>query len=396
MTLANERRFMTPLLLLLPMLLGARPADGPSLDAHATVAAGAFDGAGVRTDAGQLLTAELELAPKLRAGAWRFELPLEVSHTETFGAELRETRWSARADAEVRASRAVRLGLEAGVQGAHRPGWPDLYQRQPGGALLATDRHGYVGWRGGARVTLATAPRQQLRLGYRVLAYDFDDDPSFDAELDPGHLVPSDNLQHGVDLSWRYRGRVYEVTVGADYGYRADSLQHARRAGTGSTLGGTTPLQRLHQVEPGVQLEVEPFDGRLDLTLAYGYLVQNDPFAGYYSYAGHHPKAIARFDVTERLAATARAEAWLREYGADGTSATRLESGDRRVDRRFLARAGVRYALTDALGLFCEGEWVRRTTNYADYEPDPVTDAGAAIDWDYTNLKALAGVEWRR
>jgi hypothetical protein len=387
---------MTPLLLILPALLAAKPDVGVSLDARAAVSAGAFDGAGVRTDSGQLLTAEVELDPRLRRGAWTFELPLEAKHTETFGAELPETLYSARADAEYRASRFLTLGLDAGIQGAYRPGWPDLYQRQPGGTLLETDRYGYFGWRSGARVTLAPARHQQLRLGYGLRAYDYVNDAGFDAVLDPNHLTPRDNLQQHVDLSWRYHQRAWELTVGIDYAYRADGEQHARNAGTGSTAGGTNPLQRLHEAEPGLQLELEPFDGRLDLTVGYGYQVQNDPFAGYYSYSGHHPRLAARITVTEKLSATARVEAWLREYGDDGTSATRLESGDRRNDRRTLVRGGLRYAFTEALGVFGEAEWVNRTTNYPDDVPDPMTDEGAKIDWDYVNLTALAGVEWRR
>lgn len=387
---------MTPLLLLLPALLGAGPRGDLSLDARAAVSAGAFDGVGVRADSGQLLVTEVELTPKLRHGAWTFELPVEAQHTETFGADLRETLWSARVAAAWRASRSVKVSFETGAQGAHRPGWPDLYQRQPGGALLPTDRYGYLGFRGAVGVTLAPAARQQVRLGYKLLAYDFVDDPGYDGALDPNHLTPRDNLQHHLDLAWRYRRGVYELTVGVDYAYRADAEQHARSASTGSTLGGTTPLQRLHEAETGLQVELEPFGGRVDLTLGYGYLVQNDAFQGYYSYAGHHPRVIARVRLTQKLSAAARVEAWLRTYGEDGTSAARLEFGSRRTDRRALVRGGLRYALRDSVAAFCDAEWVKRATNYADDTPDPITDAGADIDRDYTNVKALAGLEWRR
>lgn len=391
------------------LLLAAPPPDEPSLslergrdrdaftlDARLGAYAGGFDGMGVRRDSGGLGIVEGALDPRWHAGRWTVELPLRLAHRQTFGADLSETTGSLSFSPEYRFSRELRGGPEVGVSGAWRPGWPDLYQRQPGGYLPPTDRYGYVSWRAGAQLASRPIARHHLRVKYRYVTYRYAGEPAFDPDVNPMHLTPRDNDQHQVDLSWRYLGREgWDVGLYLDYAHRKDLDLLARNAGSGTTSFYTTPLQRLDRYEPAVKVALKRLGDRVELGLRYGFLIQDDTFQGYYSYTGHHPRLELDWAVTDRLGLEGRVEGWLIEYGANGTRPARLESGDRRHDRRVALRARARYALGAHLSAVAEGEWVKRETNYPDYQPDPVTDAGYDVRLDYENLRAVAGVEWR-
>lgn len=373
-----------------------RDPDGWTVDAKLGAYAGAFDGMGVRTDSGGLGIVEGALTPSWRGGAWRVEVPLRLGHRQTFGADLSETTGSLALSTEHRFTRALRAGPEVGLSGAYRPGWPDLYQRQPGGELPSTDRYGYLAWHAGAQLYALPFAHNHLRLKYRYVSYRYAGEPAFEPDVNPMHLTPRDNVQHQIDLSWRYLGgESWDLGFSLDYTHRRDEDLLARNAGTGGTSGYTNPLQRLNRVEPAVEVQLKRLGDQVDVSLRYGFMVQDDPFQGYYSYTGQHPRLDVEWAVTDRLGLEGRAEAWLVEYGSDGTFASRLDSGSRRHDRRVALRAGARYALTPTLSAIAEGEWVKRETNYPDYEPDPITDVGYDIRFDYENLRAVAGLEWR-
>jgi hypothetical protein len=373
-----------------------RDQPGWTVDARLGAYAGAFDGMGVRTDSGGLGIVEGALSPTWRGGGWRVEVPLRLTHRETFGADLSETTGSLALSTERRFTRAFRAGPEVGISGAYRPGWPDLYQRQPGGALPSTDRYGYLAWHAGAQLYALPLAHNHVRLKYRYVAYRYQGESAFEPDVNPMHLTPRDNVQHQVDLSWRYLGgQSWDLGFGLEYTHRRDDDLLARNAGSGGTSGYTNPLQKLNKVEPSVEVKLKRLGDQVDVSLRYGFMVQDDPFQGYYSYTGQHPRLDVEWAVTDRLGLEGRAEAWLVEYGSSSTFASRLDSGSRRTDNRVALRAGARYALTPTLSAVVEGEWVKRETNYPDYVPDPVTDAGYDIRFDYDNLRAVAGVEWR-
>ncbi|ACG74711.1 conserved hypothetical protein [Anaeromyxobacter sp. K] len=373
-----------------------RDASGWTLDARLGAYAGAFDGMGVRRDSGGLGIVEGALAPEWRGGDWTVGVPLRLAHRQTFGADLSETTGALDLTAERRLTRSFRAGPEVGVSGAYRPGWPDLYQRAPGGALASTDRFGYLAWHVGGQLWARPLPRSHLRLHYRYVSYAYRGEAAFQPDVNPMHLTPRDNVQHQVDLSWRYLGgESWAAAFRLDYTHRHDLDLLARNAGTGGTSGYTNPDQKLSKLEPSVEVELKRLGGQLDASLRWGYVVQDDPFQGYYSYSGQHPRLDLDWTATGRLTLEGRVEAWLLEYGANGTSPARLDSGSRRYDRRVALRAGARYALTPAVSAVAEAEWVKRDTNYPDYVPDPATDAGYDIRFDYENVRAIAGVEWR-
>jgi hypothetical protein len=381
------------------LALPAAGADGGSregpyvLDLHAAAYGGAFDGYEVREESGPLAVVAVRAQPEVRGRAWFLEVPFRVSHRETFGVGLSETGGSFDLEPWLQLSRSLRVGLDAGVAGRSRPGWADLYND-----LQPTDRYSYLAWRAGVQAYARPGRHQHLRLRYRFVSYDYVDDPDFDpnagsATYDPMHLTPGDQDDHLVDLSWRYHRRAWAFAVRIDFRRRSEQVLLARKARTGSTAavpGGppyTTPLQETDLWEPSVELDLTPVDS-IDLSLRYGYDVQDDLYEGYYSFAQHHPRVIARWAMTPRLAAVGRYEGWFRTYGSDGTD--NLDSGTRRVSSRFLLGAEVEYALGKGLLGRASFEYVDRGTNYTDYAPP-----GAAIDWDYTNVTTFAGLEYR-
>lgn len=370
------------------------------LDLTVATYGGAFDGEGVREESGSLAILEAIARPEVRGDRWRLEAPFRVSHRQTFGADLSETTGSLDLEPWYEATKRVRVGLEAGVRGASRPGWPDPYQPVAGG-LAATDRYGWFGWRAGVQAYARPAPHHHVRARYRYASYDFVDDPAFNPNVveggNPMHLTPRDNVQHQVDLSWRYVADAWALAVRLDYARRQEGELLARSAGTGSTRATpasplfTTPRQEVAVWEPSAELQASPFGDRLELSFRYGVDLQDDVYQGYYSYTQHHPRVAARLAVTERLSATATYEAWLRTYGANGTAAARLEYGTRRTSSRVALGGELGYDLGRGLRARGAVEWVDRGTNFADYVPPAsVYD----IDWDYTNVTVLAGVEY--
>jgi hypothetical protein len=211
------------------------------------------------------------------------------------------------------------------------------------------------------------------------------------------HLTPLDRDTHELLASWRAAYETFAGALRVEYQHRQDKVLLARNAGTGSTSGYSNPLQRLDLFEPSIELEGRRLAGRLGVSLGYGYVVQIDPFQGYYSYTGHHPRLQLDCAIVETFRARARAEAWIFEYGPQSTSPSRLASGTRRYDRRVLLSAGLDYRLTEMLVASLDGRWVKRDTNYADYTPG-VNPASRFYDirWSYSNFEVLAGIEYGR
>jgi len=375
----------------------ARAAEPPKekrfvLRLEASALGGAFDGQGVRTDQGGLAVVEIKASPEIRGERWWLDVPFRVKHRQTIGADLSETTGAVDVEPWYQASKRVRIGVLAGAFGASRPGWPDLYQRDSTGDLAPTDRYGYLAWRAGVQLYARPAPHQHLRARYRYVSYDFVQDPAFD-ELDPMHLTPRDRARHELDLSWRYHQEAWAVALRLDASREAYGTLLARDRVTGSSAGN--PKQELNDLEPSVELELTRMGGRLDLSFQYGLEILDDPFQGYYSYTGHHPRVLAKFAFTDRLVGRARYEGWYRTYGADGPDVPPLEIGaTRREDNRTALGAEVAYRLGGRLSAVAEAEWVTRSTNYADYVPPPDGTSSYDIQWDYTNLSFLAGVRY--
>lgn len=359
-----------------------------TLDLSAEAYAGAFDGLGVREESGAMSILALRAKPALRRDGFTLEVPMSLAHRQTFGADLSQTAGSVGIEPWWQLSPRLRAGLDAELLGARRPGWPDLYGRDPvTGALPPTDRYGFLAGRLGVQAWARPAPRQHLRARYRVALYDYVDDPLFDELLEPYHLTPRDRLEHEIDVSWRLVRRAWALALRGDYTYRVFSKLPSRP----SPAVGTAPDQRLHLLEPSAELELRPLGGKLDLSFRYGYLVQRDPYRGYYTLGGHHPRVVARLAASDRLTLGVRWEGRYEEYGP--AASTRVDgAGPRRSDLTELG-AEAELRIGGGFSLRAEGEWVRRTTNYRDYVPPA---SRFDIDFDYVNLSALAGIAWRR
>jgi hypothetical protein len=363
-----------------------------TLDARASLEGGAFDGLGVRTDSGGLLLTEVALTPERKAKGFTLAIPFRLSHRQTIGASLNETAGSLAVEPTWRVGRKTELGLEAGASGAWRPDWPDLYQRTIDGFMPGTDRYSYLAWHAGASYWTRIGDGKHFRLKARYVQTKYVEDGSFDPNT-PMHLTPRDNGRFELGASWRVIKEAYALGFRLDFSHRQDFTLLARDASSGSTNGDTNPTQKLEQLEPVVQLDLRNLGGT-KVTLEYGYQVQQDPFAGYYSYQGHHPTLRVAHDFGRRLEGNLRVEGWFRTYGPDSKPST--DDGKRLRDDRALVRGELAYALGGGLALTGKAEYVRRASNYPDYVPGvyPATRY-YDIQWDYTNLAATVGVEWR-
>ncbi len=382
----------------------AKEDHGWSFDARAGAFAGTFHGLGVRRDSGALALFEGGLTPTRRDSAWKLEIPVRFHHRQTFGASLSETYGSAALEVQDRIAKTLRLGAEAGASGAWRPDWPDQYQPTSTGGLLPTDRYSYLEPRVGLNAWWMPAPRNHVRLKYRYVHYSYVHDRDFDAQLDPMHLTPRNNDQHQLEGSYRIVGDAYATAFRLEYGRREDSVYLAKDAISGSTNGYTNPTQQLATLEPSVEVEMKRLAGTVEVSLRYGYEIQDDLFQGYYSYTGHHPRLLVDWTPVQRLAVRARGELWWREYGPNSKAAGlapdptigHLESGTRLYDHRGELSGTVSFALRRGLLLKATADYAARDTNYPDYVPGvyPSTKLYDIV-WDYTNWQVLAGIEYR-
>ena len=364
--------------------------------------AGAFDGLGVRRDSGGAALLEGGVTPKFRSGDWTVEVPVRLKHQQTFGASLDSTYGSAYLTANRRVAKGVRLGGTVGFSGNYRPDWPDLYQPIPpdGARVGSTDRYSYFAWHLRLHLTATPLPHNVLRLKYKYAHYGYTRDPNYDPTLSRVHLAPRDNGQHQLEASWRVHRDGYSVAAQLDVGRRNDEVLLARTAGTGG-VSSRHPYQTLNTVEPSVDLNLKRLGDRFDVSLTYGYQVQDDTYQGYYSYSGHHPRIVVDYAVTSRLSTRVKGELWWREYGASSKNPALTEDGKRLYDHKTDVEVSAGYALTGTVTARITGQWVRRLTNYPDYVPDfPAGNPNAYpagklydIQWSYVNTQVLAGIE---
>lgn len=383
-----------------------RPASSPwSVEAAAQLETGAFSGLGVRKEAGARLRPQLQVEPQLELDRFRASVPVSLSHAETFGARLDESRGSGGLELRWRFSSKLRVALAASVAGVYRPQWSDLYQPLPTGDFARTDRYSH--WDRRVEAQLASRPwrRQHARLKYRYTIAEYAVDPAFEPVRSPNHLTPFSHDEHRADFSWRYLQKDWKLGVGLFARWRRDGFLFARDAGSGLTHAGPgglppNPLQAFRTLEPSVEGRWRFSGTGLELAGEYGVEVNDDLYQGYYSYWGHHPKLALEYQVPGGTKLALVGEATLRRYGPNsyqpGASHPPLAFGDRRVDQRGEVAFELEVPLGSALALTGRAAWVRRVTNFPSYEPwvFPATRA-YDIDWSYTNLEASLGLRWK-
>jgi hypothetical protein len=388
---------------LLPLLLVAGPAharDGWTYPLLVGAYGGAFDGLGTRPESGGLGIVDARVLPELQSGGWTLQIPIALGHLQRFGTELNETHAAGGLEVENRVSNRWRLGVLGNVDYTYKQGWPDRYQRRADGYMRPTDRFTHLDWDVGAFAVASPAPHNFLRLTYVFSSADYTEDPNYDPLDDPMHITPKDHTMHHLDVSWRRLSDAWNLAVDLEFRRKEYADVLARDAVTGNTSGN--PLQIYNQYEPGVEVKLKKLGRRLDLSLRYGYEIQDDVWQGYYSYGGHNPRLLADFAITDRVSAEVKLEAWWRQYGPDSKRPSELEDGNQRWDHRGEARGRLRWAFSGGLSAFAEVDYYVRETNYPDYvpgvNPPPPRDEYEYYDiaFDYTNLDVFAGIEYRR
>lgn len=375
------------------------------LTVRARAVAGALSGRSTLRTNGVLVDGEVATTPAIERGRWRLELPLEIGHRETPGAELRETRGALDLEARWRRGPRFRIENRAGLRAVWRPDWLDEYQPGAGG-LMTTDRYSHWDRRLETAVAAIPVRHQHARLALAYERVDHAEDPTYDPIDAPTHLVPGDHDQVGLDGSWRYLGDGWSVRGGFELERERWFHAYSRDAGTGLTHAGTggpppNPLYREISFEPSAGGELDLLGERLELSASYGYLIVSDRYQGYYSSRAHHPE----LDVAWKqggLELHAGFDALVRAYGpgsyAPGVDHPPLDDGgDRRVDRKLSTRLRARWAVGRQWAVVAAGEMTQRRTNFPDYVPGVFPDTRAYdIRWDYTNWELTAGIEVTR
>ena len=369
---------------------------------------GAFDGQG--TLAREASFAEVRAALKGRVKrrinkhTWQLDVPLTVNHRQTQGVALSETRLKSGATLRWRPSRRLRMRAAADISAVWRPDWPDQYQPLEDGELDGSDRKSFWTRRLSGELYARPFGPWRVRAGYGYAVTDYRQDPNFDINTAPNHLVPSDHSRHEASLWWRYWGDGWKLGAGAEVFDKRDAFARARDAGTGktnATSDNPNPLQHLRGIEPGIDGELELWDALLEIDVGYGYEIVQDRFQGYYSFTGHRPAIKLTLRPSARWDIALNGELRLRRYGpnsyAEGPGHPPLSYGDRRVDRRATAKLTLSREIMESWRVFASGRYKGRRTNAPNYEPG-VYPASRQYDisWSYDNWQWMTGIEFRR
>ena len=372
------------------------------LPAKARVGCGYTNGAGSLDVEGAELDLSLRVRPelRLRTTAARIALELGYRHAETFGYSLREGRFDAGLSASARLGAGFRGGARGDLAYVWRPAWPDLYQPilgergEPTGLLGETDRYshfdlggeGWVGWRASKAFEI------DLYGGYRDRRYRID--PAFDAVLAPTHVVPftSYRIAGGARADGRIDLFRWLVDLGLEsihyrYQYARDRETGLTHAGPGGPIAN--PLQRFFRVSirEKNRFWIRALRTHAGIGLYYGH--NEDIFEGYYSYDDFGGEVSIRVRPIGALAIEAEYEPIARRYGnsskPNGERTAAFHRALLRVEYGFWRRR---------LTPFLEASLRVSSTNFPDYVPfENPPGQLYDIDFDYLNVRALAGLE---
>ncbi len=382
----------------------AKKKDRTTVLAEAETRGGVLTGEGTVRQTAAFAAVEATVTPRIERGRWRFDLPVEVTDRETFGATFPER--SGEVDPEVRWKRGARLHAagHAGVAGTWRPDWPDPYQPAPGGEMLPTSRRSHLDVFAGAELGGIPVRHHHARAELEFRRVDYDADESYDPIDAPTHLVPGDTDSIDLDTSWMYHADAWKLGGAVEVSYQHWRQQYARDAGDGATHAGSggpppNPLQSTIGVEPAVVGEITR--GALEVDVSYGVPMQKDLFQGYYSFVEQHPELDVTVDLA-RVDVKVSTDLRWRSYGANSYAPAppdhpALDFGTRRSDRTFTSALDVTVPLRGGLAAIAGIAYKMRRTNFPDYTPGvfPMSQQ-YSIDWDYDDVTAFAGVSWTR
>jgi hypothetical protein len=240
------------------------------------------------------------------------------------------------------------------------------------------------------------------RLEYDIRHVGYVVDDAYEPVDAPTHLVPGSHLENELRASWTYHADAWKLGGELDLEHQIWEDLYARDAGTGLTHAGAggpppNPMQQTFTAEPALTAELTR--GAVELDASYGVGLQRDLYEGYYSYVEQHPEVSAK---VEQAAFTVELSAELRwrTYGADSYAVAppdhpMLDFGDRRSDRTFDSDLDVRVPIGASLAIV-GGVGVKiRRSNFPDYVPGVYPMSRQyAIDWDYDDVTAFAGIAW--
>jgi hypothetical protein len=373
-----------------------------SLPREAEVAGGYREGRGTLDESAGLLLLRGKLVPTLTRGELELRLGLQVATETSFGAPQDEQKLRFGPEVQWRPVKRLRLEVQGGLQWVRRPGWHDQYQPLPDGSLGQTDRYGYLELFVGGGLSWEVHRWNYLEVTYRGTLHNQVDDPSYEPDVSPDHLVPSDRIQNEMELRWRYQHRPWRLAVGVQGEYDDYSNVYARDAGTGATHAGPggappNPLFEALKFGPGLEVRREWLDGGLQVAASYRHEIQLDQFAGYYSYQGPRAELGLEVHPAEGWVLKSAAVGRWRRYGAgsyaEGPSHPALDYGTRRSDRLFSLEADALIHLIGPLSAHLRSEWSRSDSNFPDYVPNRFPASRRyLIDWDHNNWQLQAGL----
>lgn len=345
--------------------------------------------------------ASIEADPSVEHRAFRLRLPIGVRHRQAFVTPWTETAGHGSFELRYRPVRRFRAELSGGAIARLRPAWLDLYQPISPGNLSHT--HRYSRWSRFLALELAGMPIQHehLRLSYRYSYMKYWQDPHYQPLYYPTHLVPYDHTEHLIEASWHHLKDKLRIGGTMVARHRNYYFAFARDAGTGLTHASVysanpNPLYRVWYLRPSI-------DSRIDLSeafrarLEYGHEIQIDSYQGYFSYQGPNPSAGIEWSPDRKWNVEASSSLQWRRYGPGsfqaGPTHPPLEDGNRRYAHRWAMHVGASYAVRRHVALYVDCDYARRSSNRPDYVPGiyPATRQ-YAIDFDYVNFRAIAGL----
>jgi hypothetical protein len=363
---------------------------------------GVIHGRGVRKLSAPLLEVRARIEPFARFGKLELTAPASFIQRTPLGVSLQETRGFARIGAEYAPLTLLRFDGSLGGVLVVRPNWPDLYQVEPDGTLVSTDRFSYFE----RVVTLGAAFGRvalRARAEYAYSLADYRNDPHFEPIERPNHIPPGDREEHQVRVSLRGGPRSLKAGAALLVEQRSFFYVFARDAGTGKTHAGPggpppNPLLKTVELAPTVDLRWSPAD-EFTVHPAFTYSFVNDTFEGYFSYSAPRPSLDVDFRPTPRFGVELKLEYEYRRYGPDsyapGPDHPPLDFGTRRIDDRLETTIGASYRVAPGWELVLDARGVRRRTNFPSYVPYvyPSTQP-YDIDWDYDNATLLFGARF--